>query len=131
LSPFSNRYHQHYHNKNHNSANSCNQNNKSFINRCVSSSSKSYCHINHNNYYFTFNFSFFNFLIYFLILNLFVTKFVNVVNCSMEEEKLLKNLFKGYNKLIRPVKNSSEHVVITMDLVLLQLINVVCIFEAY
>jgi hypothetical protein len=48
------------------------------------------------------------------------------IKCSVEEERLLKNLFKGYNKLIRPVKNSSEHVVITMDLVLLQLINVVC-----
>lgn len=49
------------------------------------------------------------------------------VECSVEEEKLIKNLFKGYNKLIRPVRNSSEKVVITMDLVLLQLINVVSI----
>lgn len=50
---------------------------------------------------------------------------INKSKCSVEEEKLIKTLFKGYNKLIRPVKNSSEHVVITMDLVLLQLINVV------
>ena len=47
------------------------------------------------------------------------------LQCSITEEKLIKNLFKSYNKLIRPVKNSSDHVVITMDLVLLQLINVV------
>lgn len=46
------------------------------------------------------------------------------MKCSSEEERLIKNLFKGYNKLIRPVRNSSDHVVITMDLVLLQLINV-------
>ena len=45
-------------------------------------------------------------------------------NCSVQEEKLMKGLFKGYNKLIRPVKNSSEYVLIRMDLVLLQLINV-------
>ena len=47
------------------------------------------------------------------------------VKCSTEEERLVKNLFTGYNKLIRPVLNSSEHVLIKMDLVLLQLINVV------
>ena len=56
---------------------------------------------------------------------------INNIICSVEEERLLKNLFKGYNKLIRPVKNSSEHVVITMDLVLLQLINVVCVFFVF
>ena len=47
------------------------------------------------------------------------------LKCSLEEERLIKTLFKSYNKLIRPVRNSSEHVIITMDLVLLQLINVV------
>jgi hypothetical protein len=63
-----------------------------------------------------------NFLLIFLIL---VANVVSQAECSLEEERLIKKLFKGYNKLIRPVKNSSEHVVITMDLVLLQLINVV------
>ena len=53
--------------------------------------------------------------------------FLLEVKCSDEEEKLIKNLFKGYNKLIRPVKNSDDHVNITMDLVLTQLINVVSI----
>lgn len=48
-----------------------------------------------------------------------------IAKCSDVQEKLIKNLFKSYNKLIRPVRNSSDHVVITMDLVLLQLINVV------
>jgi hypothetical protein len=57
-----------------------------------------------------------------LILNL-VT--FNLLLCSVEEERLVKHLFKGYNKLIRPVKNSSDFVLIKMDLVLLQLINVV------
>ncbi len=50
---------------------------------------------------------------------------VSIVKGSVEEERLIKNMFKGYNKLIRPVRNSSDYVVITMDLVLLQLINVV------
>jgi hypothetical protein len=56
---------------------------------------------------------------------IFKNNFFFIVNCSDEEEKLIKNLFKGYNKLIRPVKNSTDHVNITMDLTLLQLINVV------
>ena len=47
------------------------------------------------------------------------------LKCSLEEERLIKTLFKSYNKLIRPVRNSSDYVIITMDLVLLQLINVV------
>jgi hypothetical protein len=59
------------------------------------------------------------------ILLILVANCVLQAKCSLEEERLIKKLFKGYNKLIRPVKNSSEHVVITMDLVLLQLINVV------
>jgi nicotinic acetylcholine receptor len=63
---------------------------------------------------------------YFLLSILSFMLITQNIKCSVEEERLLKNLFKGYNKLIRPVKNSSEHVVITMDLVLLQLINVVC-----
>ena len=66
-----------------------------------------------------------------MFLKLFIIFLINICifrqtcKCSVTEEKLIKNLFKSYNKLIRPVKNSSEHVVITMDLVLLQLINVV------
>jgi hypothetical protein len=63
---------------------------------------------------------FFSYIVF--LINIII---INKSKCSVEEEKLIKTLFKGYNKLIRPVKNSSEHVVITMDLVLLQLINVV------
>lgn len=48
-------------------------------------------------------------------------------HASTEEERLVKNLFKGYNKLIRPVKNASDYVVVSLDLFLLQLINVVSI----
>ena len=48
-----------------------------------------------------------------------------LVRCSTEEEKLIKNLLKGYNRLIRPVRNSSEFVTVTVDLSLVQLINVV------
>lgn len=47
--------------------------------------------------------------------------------CSEEEVNLVNKLFKGYNKLIRPVRNASDHVVVTLDLFLLQLINVVCL----
>jgi hypothetical protein len=61
---------------------------------------------------------------YFLILLTVFLSF-NRLKCSLEEEKLIKTLFKSYNKLIRPVRNSSDYVIITMDLVLLQLINVV------
>jgi hypothetical protein len=54
-----------------------------------------------------------------------------VFHFSTEEEKLVKNLFRGYNKLIRPVKNSSEFVLIEMDLSVLQLINVVSYLILY
>jgi hypothetical protein len=65
-------------------------------------------------------------LLYYYFINIvLVVYFPTAVKSSLDEEKLIKSLFKGYNKLIRPVKNSSEFVIITMDLVLLQLINVV------
>lgn len=63
---------------------------------------------------------------YFLIAFVCILSFTNL-KCSLEEERLIKTLFKSYNKLIRPVRNSSDYVTITMDLVLLQLINVVSI----
>ena len=68
-------------------------------------------------------------LVYFLnIILLFDYSQKSMVKCSDEEERLIKKLFKGYNKLIRPVRNASDAIEITMDLVLLQLINVVNIF---
>lgn len=65
------------------------------------------------------------YLIYLLNIYVLLNNNFKLIKCSTEEEKVIKSLFKGYNKLIRPVRNSSEYVVITMDLVLLQLINVV------
>lgn len=56
---------------------------------------------------------------------LFFLSFGRNANTSTEEERLVKNLFKGYNKLIRPVRNASDYVVVGLDLFLLQLINVV------
>lgn len=56
---------------------------------------------------------------------LFFLSFCRNANTSTEEERLVKNLFKGYNKLIRPVRNASDYVVVGLDLFLLQLINVV------
>lgn len=65
-------------------------------------------------------------LVYFLnIILLFGFARKSMVKCSDEEQRLIKKLFKGYNKLIRPVRNASDAIEITMDLVLLQLINVV------
>ena len=68
-----------------------------------------------------------------VLLNTFLLNpwLIALTRCSSEEERLIKTLFKGYNKLIRPVRNSSDHVVITMDLVLLQLINVVSKLKTY
>ncbi len=66
-------------------------------------------------------------LYYYYLINLVLVIYFPNVQSSLDEEKLIKSLFKGYNKLIRPVKNSSEFVIITMDLVLLQLINVVSV----
>jgi hypothetical protein len=63
------------------------------------------------------------YVVYFSIVLLVVL--MRKSKCSVEEERLVKSLFKGYNKLIRPVRNSSDHVVVTLDLFLLQLINIV------
>ena len=49
---------------------------------------------------------------------------INRLKCSKEEEKLIKNLFNGYNKQVRPIKEASDYLIVTLDLVLLQLINV-------
>lgn len=69
-------------------------------------------------------------LVYFIyIILLFNCAYKYMVECSTEEERLLKKLFKGYNKLIRPVRNATDAIEITMDLVLLQLINVVNILN--
>lgn len=47
------------------------------------------------------------------------------VLCSEDETRLVKTLFTGYNKVVRPVNHFSEAVVVTVGLQLIQLINVV------
>ncbi|KAI3363443.1 hypothetical protein L3Q82_012056, partial [Scortum barcoo] len=44
--------------------------------------------------------------------------------CSEDETRLVKNLFTGYNKVVRPVNHFSEAVVVKVGLQLIQLINV-------
>lgn len=47
------------------------------------------------------------------------------VFCSEQETQLVKKLFTGYNKVVRPVNHFSEAVVVTVGLQLIQLISVV------
>nr|CAD7258029.1 unnamed protein product [Timema shepardi] len=51
----------------------------------------------------------------------------NVVRgwCSEDEERLVRDLFRGYNKLIRPVQNMTQKVDVRFGLAFVQLINVV------
>lgn len=44
--------------------------------------------------------------------------------CSEDEERLVRDLFRGYNKLIRPVQNMTEKVDVKFGLAFVQLINV-------
>lgn len=50
---------------------------------------------------------------------------LNVECCSNDETTLVKRLFAGYNKVVRPVNHFSEAVVVTVGLQLIQLISVV------
>lgn len=47
------------------------------------------------------------------------------VSCSEDETRLVKTLFTGYNKVVRPVDHFSEAVEVTVGLQLIQLISVV------
>ena len=47
--------------------------------------------------------------------------------CSEDEERLVRDLFRGYNKLIRPVENMTNNVDVAFGLAFIQLINVVSI----
>jgi Neurotransmitter-gated ion-channel ligand binding domain len=51
--------------------------------------------------------------------------------CSQEEERLVRDLFRGYNKLIRPVQNMTQKVEVAFGLAFIQLINVVRIVDTY
>lgn len=44
---------------------------------------------------------------------------------SKDETRLVKTLFTGYNKVVRPVTHFKDPVVVTVGLQLIQLINVV------
>nr|QRN45444.1 nicotinic ACH-beta2 receptor [Carausius morosus] len=44
--------------------------------------------------------------------------------CSEDEERLVRDLFRGYNKLIRPVQNITQKVNVRFGLAFVQLINV-------
>ncbi|KAI4795402.1 hypothetical protein KUCAC02_031435, partial [Chaenocephalus aceratus] len=46
------------------------------------------------------------------------------VLCSEDETRLVKDLFVGYNKVVRPVEHFSDAVVVTVGLQLIQLISV-------
>ncbi|KAI9519636.1 Acetylcholine receptor subunit alpha [Dissostichus eleginoides] len=50
--------------------------------------------------------------------------FAGPVLCSEDETRLVKDLFVGYNKVVRPVEHFSEAVVVTVGLQLIQLISV-------
>jgi len=45
--------------------------------------------------------------------------------CSEDETRLVKTLFTGYNKVVRPVSHFKDPVVVTVGLQLIQLISVV------
>lgn len=48
-----------------------------------------------------------------------------LVCCSEAETRLVKKLFNGYNKVVRPVNHFKDAVVVTVGLQLIQLISVV------
>lgn len=52
---------------------------------------------------------------------------------SEDEERLVRDLFRGYNKLIRPVQNMTQKVDVRFGLAFVQLINVVsiCIYRQF
>lgn len=52
---------------------------------------------------------------------------MNIVKSSEDEERLVRDLFRGYNKLIRPVQNMTQKVDVRFGLAFVQLINVVSI----
>ena len=50
---------------------------------------------------------------------------------SRDEERLVRDLFRGYNKLIRPVENMTQKVEVAFGLAFIQLINVVSISSCF
>lgn len=60
-----------------------------------------------------------------MMIKLNTSIFVSTVKCSEDEERLVRDLFRGYNKLIRPVQNMTQKVDVRFGLAFVQLINVV------
>ncbi|KAJ6636927.1 Acetylcholine receptor subunit beta-like 1 [Pseudolycoriella hygida] len=59
-----------------------------------------------------------------LVSIVFIYFFCKQVTCSEDEERLVRDLFRGYNKLIRPVQNMTQKVDVRFGLAFVQLINV-------
>lgn len=55
----------------------------------------------------------------------FLLHLIPLVIGSEDEERLVRDLFRGYNKLIRPVQNMTQKVDVRFGLAFVQLINVV------
>lgn len=51
--------------------------------------------------------------------------------CTKDEERLVRDLFRGYNKFIRPVRNMTDKVHVKFGLTFVQLINVVSFCNMY
>jgi len=64
------------------------------------------------------------FIVYWTLALVFLLQVMSGL-CSQEEERLVRDLFRGYNKLIRPVQNMTEKVAVSFGLAFIQLINVV------
>ncbi|XP_053352387.1 acetylcholine receptor subunit alpha [Clarias gariepinus] len=60
----------------------------------------------------------------FHLVSLFFFVATGLVFCSEDETRLVKKLFTGYNKVVRPVKHFKDAVVVTVGLQLIQLISV-------
>ncbi|XP_014256431.1 acetylcholine receptor subunit beta-like 1 [Cimex lectularius] len=58
------------------------------------------------------------------IFSLFFLRILSSAICSEDEERLVRDLFRGYNKLIRPVQNMTQKVDVRFGLAFVQLINV-------
>ncbi|XP_008543969.1 acetylcholine receptor subunit beta-like 1 isoform X1 [Microplitis demolitor] len=61
----------------------------------------------------------YHFISFFLIFT-----FISVCLCTKDEERLVRDLFRGYNKFIRPVRNMTDKVHVKFGLTFVQLINV-------
>ncbi|MCJ8732631.1 hypothetical protein PDJAM_G00213470 [Pangasius djambal] len=58
------------------------------------------------------------------LVSLLLSVSTGLVCCSEDETRLVKKLFSGYNKVVRPVNHFKDAVVVTVGLQLIQLISV-------